>query len=428
MSGRNPILVLALLFGFLPAGAVCPESGGESPLQNRLNVCLITIDTLRADHVGCYGYAEAVSPNIDALARTGFLFTNAVTPAPLTGPAHASLLTGVLPPVHGLRDNFKRAIAPGCPTLAEIFRQGGYETGAAVGSFVLDHRFGFARGFGDLFDDVFPGAERKAPAVSEAGFALLSKLDREGAPFFLWLHYYDAHAPYDPLPEFRSKFPESPYDGEIAGVDREVGRIVYRLKKAGLFERTILVIVGDHGEGLGDHGEAEHGSELYDTTVRVPLLFSLPGHRKRNVQLDGQVSLVDIMPTLLDLTGIPNQAKIQGHSFAPLLSGGKGVRLSSVGYVEAYRDAYIPGGRPVFGIREGGYKYIEKEPPQLYNLSGDPHESENVYAKEPARGRKLARKLRALAAECKARSRPPGEEPALGQEEVRKIKSLGYMK
>jgi arylsulfatase A-like enzyme len=201
---------------------------------------------------------------------------------------------------------------------------------------------------------------------------------------------------------------------------------VYRLKKAGLFDKTLIVVVGDHGEGLSEHGEAEHGSELYETTVRVPLLVSVPGSRERSVRMDEQVSLVDIMPTLLDLVGISDRSRIQGRSFAPLLSG-KRIEPTE-GYLEAYRDADLPGGKPVFGIRSAGYKYIEKDPPLLFDLSRDPHESENAYARESSRGRKMAKKLQAIAAGCKAWSRPLGEEPALGEEEVRKIKSLGYLK
>jgi arylsulfatase A-like enzyme len=275
------------------------------------HVVLVSIDTLRADHLGCYGYARARTPNIDRLASESVVFDNAATATPLTLPTHSSLLTGLTPLRHGVVDNFGFRLDASVTTLAETLRAQGFATGGFVGSFVLDSRFGIAQGFDTYFDHFdAPSAngrplsahQRPANEVLEPA---LEWIDRQGArPFFAFLHFFDAHTPYTPPEPYRSSFPDDDvgrYDAEIAFVDEQLGRLVRELDARGILEDTAIVVVGDHGESLGDHGEATHGLFIYDATVRVPLLVRAPGFRAGRAR--AQVRTIDVMPTVLDLGG-----------------------------------------------------------------------------------------------------------------------------
>src|SRR6185295_3326573 len=246
------------------------------------NVLLITLDTVRADRIGAYGYANAATPALDRLAREGIRFADATTQAPLTAPAHAALLTGLYPARIGVRDNATTPVPDAVTTAAEAFKSRGYRTGGFVGAFILTAPYGFAQGF-DTFDADFPGfsdalklqVQRRGDAVVDRALQWL-----EGAaaqPFFGWVHLYDAHAPYDAPAPFGARFKTSPYDGEIAYVDACVGRLITALERTGRLDRTIVAVVADHGESLGEHGEQEHGMFLYEAALRIPWIMRLPG-------------------------------------------------------------------------------------------------------------------------------------------------------
>ena len=294
--------------------------------SSRPNVLLVTIDTLRADHVGSYGYHEASTPTIDALARRGVRFETAVAHAPLTGPSHASILTGQTPLGHGFRNNSGFILAPGVKTVAQDFRNAGYHTAGFVSGFPLDRRFGFDRGF-ETYDDRLPKGndrrrtpyvERFADATTDAVLRWLATANpREApqpAPWFLWVHYYDPHAPYEPpVADLADRYRQSPYDGEIAFVDRQLGRLLQTLDVRGETSRTIVLVTADHGESLGEHGEGTHGIFLYDATLRVPWIMAGPqiaaGRVSRTVARS-----IDVLPTLLDYAGLPQRSDVDGRS------------------------------------------------------------------------------------------------------------------
>ena len=245
------------------------------------NLLLVTLDTVRADHVGAYGDRSAETPNLDRLASEGIRFAQASAPVPLTLPSHASILSGLLPPQHGLRNNGTGRFPEGAPTLAAALHAAGYRTGAFVGAFVLDHRYGLARGF-DRYDDDIPrdavaGLDARRPGRAVVDRALGWLEEDATTPFFLWVHLYDAHAPYAPPQPFATRFAERPYDGGIAELDVQVGRLLAELDARGSSARTVVAVVGDHGEALGEHGELTHGLLVYEPSLRVPLIARAPG-------------------------------------------------------------------------------------------------------------------------------------------------------
>ena len=264
------------------------------------NVLLVTIDTLRADHLGSYGAANAMTPTLDALAKRGVQFETALSHVPLTGPSHSSILTGRTPPGHGFRNNGGYVLAPTLRTAAEDFKQGGYRTAAFVSAFPLDRRFGFDRGF-DVYEDHLPRGndprrtpyvERHADATTDAALRWLGAPSPGAAsnPWFMWVHYYDPHAPYEPPPDFAERFRNAPYDGEIAFVDRELSRVLKAIEQRGELDRTVVLVTADHGESLGEHGEGAHGLFLYDATIRVPWIMAGPGDRSRTRVADARTT------------------------------------------------------------------------------------------------------------------------------------------
>ncbi|MBI3491329.1 MAG: sulfatase [Acidobacteria bacterium] len=298
--------------------------------DRRLNVLLITIDTLRADHLGSYGYAGARTPALDALAARGVRFSQATTVAPLTLPAHSSLMTGTFPAYHGVRDNGGFYLGDDQVTLAKALRERGYRTGGFVAAFVLDGRWGIGQGFDRYYDDFDLTKYRLdvgLDAVQRPGSEVVSKaiewLDQDFTrPFLAWVHLYEPHAPYDPPESIRVRFPPTmigAYDGEIATADIQVGRLIDRLAKAGRLDRTVVAVLGDHGESLGEHDEEQHGFFVYDATIRIPLIIAGAGMAPRTV--GDQVRIVDVMPTLLELLGVEIPKPVQGRSLLPLVRG-----------------------------------------------------------------------------------------------------------
>ena len=283
------------------------------------SVLLISIDTLRADHLGCYGYNRDSTPTIDALAKQSAKFERAFAPVPLTLPSHAALLTGTYPFYNGVRDQPGFRLPDDIPTLAEYFSRAGYATAAVLGSPVLSRRFGLSRGFGE-YDDRFgastvkteaglPTVKRPAESVARLALAWLD-CRTPGKSYFLWLHFYDPHLPYGAPEPFRSRFSSQPYDGEIAYADSALATLFAGLRRRGLYDSTVIALTADHGEGLGDHGESTHGYFLYDSTLRVPLLVKPAPARATEVRTS--VGLVDLAPTLLRLAGISVPPTMQG--------------------------------------------------------------------------------------------------------------------
>jgi arylsulfatase A-like enzyme/Flp pilus assembly protein TadD len=371
-------LLGALLF--VAAAALPSDAGAEPP-----SVLLVSIDTLRADHVGAYGAAGARTPTLDRLAAEGVRFENAIATSPLTLPSHASLLTGLRPPRHGVRHNGLFHLGEEATTLAERFRDAGRATGAVVGAYVLAARFGLAQGFG-TYDDRMSAEravaggylERRAAAVTDRALEWLAATP---GPFFLWVHYYDPHADYAPPGPYATEFRERPYDGEIAYVDRELGRLLAGLEQAGRLPRTLVALTADHGESLGEHGEATHGYGLYDATLRVPLLVRGPGVPAGRV-VGGVVSGVDVAPTLLALAGAAPLTDADGRDLAPLWREGA-PPSSQVAYAESLATEIDQGWSPVFAVRSRTHHYVRAPRPELYDVAADPKQLRDLLAPAP---------------------------------------------
>jgi len=410
---------------------------GAAGAASGYNLLLITVDTLRADRLGCYGFAGAETPVIDRLAASGVLFEQATAPAPITLPSHASILTGLDVPDHGVRHNIGFTLSEDRTTLAEVLRAQGYATAAVVGSYVLDGRFGLAQGFDEYDDDLTSGRredaigagylERTADQVVDAATAWLDgHAGDAGGPFFLWTHLFDPHAPYAPPADYRKLFTAGligAYDGEVAFVDAQLGRLLDRLRDLGVLERTLVVFASDHGEALGEHDEATHGTLIYESTMRVPLIVSNPRLFPRALRADDRVvGLVDLFPTLLDLLGVDRSGyRVDGvNAFAP-------ADPDRAVHVESLLPLLDFGWSPLHGLRLEGRKYILAPTPEYYDLHEDPGERRNLYgSSKEARelASRLERKLEAWPADLdllRAESEPPGEE-------IRRLAALGYVR
>jgi len=396
-------------------------------------VILISIDTLRAEHLGCYGYERAVTPHIDQLARKGVTFDNAATTAPLTLPAHASILTGRGPLAHGVVDNFLSYLSDGEETLAEMLRARGFATAGFVGSFVLDSRWGVAQGFDVYFDgfDANTGDFATPEANERPGNEVLAPAlewirAQEGKPFFAFIHLFDPHTPYAPPEPYRDRYGTdlvARYDGEVAFVDSLLGELVSELKTQGLYEKTVLVLVGDHGESLGDHQESTHGFFVYDATIRVPLLIKAPGAR-RGVRARAQVRTIDILPTVLDLLGLTKPEAVDGVSLRPLLRD-PNASLGLTAYFESQYARLHFGWAALRGLRSERYKFIQAPRQELYDLEEDPGETRNLAAERPEVVSDFVAEMRRLEAErARAETR---DEPPPDPETVARLRALGYV-
>src|SRR5205809_4934515 len=380
---RSSVAAIFLLTTMMSAAA-CRAGASRSSPPDRPNVLLVTIDTLRADHVGCYGYEAASTPTIDGLASRDISFETALTNAPLTGPSHASILTGRIPPGHGFRNNSGYTLSPRVKTAAEDFRQAGYRTAAFVSGFPLDRRFGFDRGF-ETYDDHLPKGndrrrtpyvERFADATTDAALRWLAASNSAGPPshWFLWVHYYHPHAPYEPPADLAERYNRAPYDGEIAFVDRQLARLLQALDVRNESGRTVVLVTADHGESLGEHGEGTHGVFVYDATLRVPWVMAGPqisaGRVSRTIARS-----IDVLPTLADYAGLARRSDIDGRS---LRGAADGQEMSDApSYAESlYPDTEL-GWSPRYASRTAGFKFIKAPHPELYDLQNDPSEKSN---------------------------------------------------
>jgi arylsulfatase A-like enzyme/Flp pilus assembly protein TadD len=406
------------LAGWFPApGAGRPAAGADA----RLNVVLLTVDTLRPDALGWVA-GRNPTPHLDELAAGGFRFAGAVSPAPLTLPSHASLLTGLLPRRHGLRDNGQvlpaGGAAGGPPTLAEALAGHGWSTAAFVSGFPLAAGFGLDRGF-DRYDDEFTAGrgdrlERPAGATAKAALAWARTAPE---PWLLWVHFYDPHDPYEPPPGLARPGPRSAYDGEVIAVDRAVGTLREGLAAAAAAP-VLTVFAADHGESLGEHGEATHGFFVYQSTVAVPLVFHQPG-RVAPGESAAAARLIDVAPTVLDLLGLPAWDGIDGISLTPLLAG----RQQEVppAYAESRRPWISYRWAPLAAVIDGGWKLIAAPRPELYDLTADSGETENLIDRERRRARALQAALREVEARPAATA-ATSDDP----ETVARLRALGY--
>jgi len=395
------------------------------------NVLLVTLDTTRADHLGCYGDADAHTPTMDALAQDGVVFEHAYATVPLTLPSHASILTGLYPPENGIHLNGRGRLDPQLPNLAESLRRAGYRTGAFLASVVLHAQYGLDHGF-DVYDDDMAGGERhgheshlmrKADVVVNQALSWLNQ--QEERPFFCWVHLFDPHAPYEEHPEvFGDRFRDRPYDGDIAFADLHVGRLIAHLKERGLYERTMIVVVGDHGEGLGDHQEGEHGFMLYNSTVHVPLIITHPRLCRAGHRVSTPVSQVDILPTVLDCLDVcfAETEKISGSSLRAALRGS--AIEPGVCYSETKSVYEAFGWAPLASVTSDTWKYVNTTRDELYNLKDDPDELNNLAESQPAQ----LQKMRELYARVQQQMSPhTAADVQFSEADRRNLESLGYL-
>ena len=400
-----------------------PESPGALSGGNLL---LVTLDSTRADRIGCYGNPDIQTPAIDGLARRGVVFSQAVTPAPTTAAAHASILTGLYPNRHGVRGDGIFRLADDHQTLAEILAARSYATAAVISCFLLDDRFGFAQGFGTYDEQVErqpggPGtvAERAADRTADRAAAWLREHGNER--FFLWVHFFDAHAPYEPPSPFAGDYRDLPYDGEIAFADAQLGGLLGVVDELGITDQTLLVVAGDHGEDLDQHGESGHGYLLYDSTLRVPLVMSCGDRLGGGVHVSRRVSLVDVMPTALSLLGVEGPDSVDGIDLT------EPVPEQRVVFAETLCGLVNHGWASLFAAYQGPNKYIHGPDPELFDLAADPFELQNLAASGEQMVADLQQRLvEAFGSEIDETT--PGEAgPQISAEDLAALESLGYV-
>ena len=405
---------------FLAAGLLLvAEAAGASDL----NVLLITIDTLRADRLGCYAAGHAPTPAIDALAERGVLFERAFAHNPTTLPSHANILSGMTPLFHGVSENSKSKFPPDCPTMAGDLKARGYATGAFIGAFPLDSRFGLDHGF-DVYDDTFagqtaPGGPLRERRASEVVKAATDWLSSRTGKWFCWVHLWDPHAPYAPPEPFFSRYRDDPYSGEVAYVDSQLAVLFGELERRQLMSKTLVILTADHGESLGEHGEMTHGYFAYNSTLHIPLIIAGPAVTPRRVAVS--VSHVDILPTVCDLLGIKPRPTLQGRSLVALMKTGRAQDRAF--YFESLEPYFDKGCAPLRGFIRGRLKFMDSPIPEVYDLGTDLGESKNLAPKSdlvPLR-KELERMKKALSSPLAER----GVRVADGQT-LERLRSLGY--
>jgi arylsulfatase A-like enzyme len=421
-SGFPPALLVALTTMVFLQG--CGRSG-KPP-----NVLLITLDTTRADRLGCYGYPAGLTPNIDGVADRGVLFERAYSTVPLTLPSHSSMMTGLYPPEHGVRVNGANALSEDVGTLAEVMSNSNYRTGAFIAAFVLDRKFGLGQGFEEYNDNMIGAEEtgeelhqyRNGRVVVDAAMKWLKDLN--GDRFFAWVHLYDPHRPYHAHRDrFGDKFEGRTYEAEIAFADMQVGLLLDFLRNEELADNTLVAIVGDHGEGLGDHNEQTHGFMVYGTTMRIPMILSLPGKLPEKTRIKRPVSIVNLGPTLADIAGVRLREPLGvAPSLVPAWTGGE---LENPVY---YSETEAPWNEhkwcPLRAVTTEEWKYIKSERPELYRWSEDPDELDNLVETMPEQVREMESLL--LYTE-KQMIISEGANVHLSDEDRRVLEGLGYL-
>jgi choline-sulfatase len=418
-----------ILCSFLAAAAAIVRHSAPE-ITRRRDVFLITIDTLRSDHVHGYGYERIETPAMDQLAKQGIRFTQAFTPSPITNTSHVSILTGLLPGSHGVSD-FGIPLAVKHRTLAEVLEKQGYRTAAFIGGVILDSKSlapGLDRGF--EFYDNFPektDSKSRWGRIERRGMDVVQRTENwlDGhrvTPRFVWVHLYDPHDPYEPPPPYSEIYKNRLYDGEIAYADSALGHFLAYLKKQNWYDGALIILVGDHGEGLGEHGEDTHGIFLYDSTTHVPLIVKLPYGQEAGGTVDEQVRTTDIMPTILELLGIPAPTSPDGISLKPFILGTEAAHRTVFGETD-YPLRF--GWAPLRSVRREGFKFIEAPQPELYDLRSDPGELRNLYVPWDT----TVQKLRKMLAQLSAKSLPPGKPSrgAVSPGTIDELRALGYL-
>jgi arylsulfatase A-like enzyme/Tfp pilus assembly protein PilF len=383
------IIVLTLLLGLIIVGLVSKQISRKPNISKLregqdFNVILITLDTTRADRLGCYGFSNIETPMIDLLASRGIRFDKCYAQTPLTLPSHTSIMTGTLPLYHGVRDNGGFIVPRELRTMAELFKERGYETAAFIAAYVLDSKWGLDQGFDTYFDQFdlskfkkisLGTVQRPANEVMDEALPWLEK--KKGGKFFVWIHLYDPHSPYEPPPPYDSQYARHPYLGEIAFADSQLRRLWEFLEDNGLLRNSFLVLAGDHGESLGEHEEASHGFFVYQAAIHVPLIFTVPFSRFQGLSSAKVASLTDIFPTVCELSGLPVPAEVQGKSLLPSFYR-PGRENGSLAYSETFYPRFHYGWSELKSIQNASYKLILAPVPELYDLVQDPGEQKNV--------------------------------------------------
>lgn len=431
-ASRLPTVAIAL--AALAAAAGCARRPAD-------NVLFVTLDTTRADFLGCYGRDSARTPNLDQLAAEGYQFLDAYTPVPITLPSHSTMFTGRYPLAHGVRDNGLFTLPDDEVTLAERLRARGWATGAAVGSFPLTRQFNIQQGF-DFFDDHitidvedYHGRrldprhglyfdERPAALVNDAILPWLR--DHLDQPFFAWIHYWDAHHPHVPPPPYDQLYAYDLYQGEIAYVDHSLGVVLDQLRRAGVYDRTLIVVVGDHGEGRGDHNEDSHSMLVYGSTLHVPLIIKPAGAGHDGHRIADRVGTVDIAPTVLDLLGIGLDDSFQGRSLTGLMGLGDGPTSPAEYYAESLSPRLSYGWGEQRALYDGRFKYIFGPRQELYDLVDDPGERRNIVDARPDEAAELRQRLQAfIAGHVEQGAANAAQE--VDAETRRRLEALGYI-
>jgi len=425
MSRKIVILIFVVLTAAVGVWFFTGGGRGAAEIQN---VILISIDTCRADHLGCYGYPRRITPNIDALAEESVVFENAMCSVPITLPSHTTMLTGTTPLYHGVHDNATYRVAEYNRTIAQILRERGYRTGAIVSGTVLDSAYGLARGFDSYQDNMGAGPAGSRPVSRPAGATTqlaVNWLDEhKDEKFFLFLHYFDPHFPYEPPPPFSSLFRNNLYAGEIAYTDSCIGVVIEKLKRLGLYDSTLLIITSDHGEMLGEHSEKTHSYFIYQSAIHVPLIFRLPG-RSRQLRISGNVGLIDIAPTICALVGIEIPSVMQGRDLSDWLRKGRATQQKRYIYCESLVPTMYRC-NPLLGVVSGRYKYIGTTRSELYNTAADPHEQKNLITAEPKRAQMMKKEL-SLLLDKLAYKKQASSRTSTTSQTLKQLGSLGYV-
>ncbi|MFB0564690.1 MAG: sulfatase-like hydrolase/transferase [Candidatus Aminicenantaceae bacterium] len=400
------------------------------------NIVLITLDTTRADHLPCYGYSGVKTPHLDSLARQGIVFEQCTASSPLTLPSHVSMMTGMYATYHSVRINGNTALSDEQTTIAEVLSGQGYQCGAFIAAFVLDGRWGLKQGF-QHYDDKFDlrkykhidlGAiQRPGNQVMDAALAWLE--EQKGKPFFAWIHLYDPHSPYEPPEPYYSEYSHQGlsglYDGEIAFMDEQIGRCVSWLEKNGLSKNTMIILIGDHGEGLGSHGEGTHGYFIYEYAVHVPLLIITPFPELQGQRATSQVRIVDIFPTIMEIAAVTPPAETHGRSLLPLMFRPQ-KEEDGFAYAESMSPNIQFGWSSLHSLRTTQYKYIDTPKAELYDLTRDPDEQTNLLRQYPDIAREMKDTLNRLMEET-SRGAPTPQAANLDKETIEKLSALGYI-
>ena len=428
MLRSNAVRILRLIFYSCLATAAPIARAGAGEKTPLGDVFLITIDTLRSDHVGCYGYQWIQTPTIDQLAKQGIRFAQAFTPSPITNTSHASILTGLLPSSHGVSD-FGVPLTADHSTLAELLEKRGYQTAAFIGSIILDSKTlapGLDRGF-EFYDNFPEKTETKSRwgRLERRGMDVVQRAEtwldgHRTGPHFVWVHLYDPHDPYEPPPPYSERYKDHLYDGEIAFADSALGRFLNYLKEQHWYEGALIIVVGDHGEGLGEHGEDTHGIFLYDSTTHVPLIVKLPNEQEADKVVEEQARTTDILPTILELLGIPAPESLDGTSLKSALLGTEAPSRTVLGETD-YPLRF--GWAPLRSVRKDAFKFIEAPRPELYDLRSDPGEIRNAYVPWDSTVQKLRKELAKVSAKAAGKPSAAAVAPSTTDE----LRALGYL-